>query len=250
MKTALIAIAAFILAAGRISAAGTDAPSLKAYGPGGPLEPMKECAALFEKERNVKVEVVAGPEAKWIDQAKQDADLIFGGAEYMLTEFAQKHAGLLDESTRTSLYQRRAGILVRKGNPKKIAAMTDLARPGIRLVDANGAGQLGLWEDLAGRSGLIAAIQKNIAISVPTSADAIEKWKAMPELDAWITFASWHNRLTDVSDLVRLSESDTLLRGTPVAISAKSTHKDLAQAFIEFLKTDRCHAVFKKWGWE
>lgn len=144
---------------------------LNVYGPGGPFGPMKECAEMFSKAYEIEVKVVAGPTPQWIDKAKQDADLIFGGAEYMLTEFIQKYPGLVEEKTRASLYIRAAGILVRKGNPKKITSLSDLAKDGIKLIDVNGAGQVGLWEDMAGAHGLIPGIRKNIALSVTTSAD-------------------------------------------------------------------------------
>jgi accessory colonization factor AcfC len=192
--TISLAFAALLLSSMQGS---TAEQALKVYGPGGPQGPMQECAEKFGKERNVKVEVIAGPELKWIEQAQREADVFLGGAEYMLTQFIEKHPDLVNINSRTELYSRSAGILVRKGNPKKIAALSDLAREGVRLVDVNGSGQLGLWEDIAGREGLIDAIQRNIAVTEPTSAEAIEKWKAIPQLDAWITFESWHYRLKD-----------------------------------------------------
>ena len=60
---------------------------IRVYGPGGPLGPMKEAAEHFSAETGIKVEVTAGPESNWISQAKQDADIIFGGSEYMLQDF-------------------------------------------------------------------------------------------------------------------------------------------------------------------
>ena len=233
--------------AGNLMAQGQ---TLNIYGPGGPLGPMKEGAELFAKSQGVQVKVTAGPESNWISQAKQDADLIFGGAEYMLSQTMLANPGLVDEKTRVSLYIRPAGILVRKGNPKQIKALADLTREGIRIIDVNGAGQLGLWEDLAGVKGLIPGIQKNIALSVPNSAIAIEKWKTIPEIDAWITYESWHYRLRDITDLVQLPEKEKLYRGTPIAITTFSKNKALAQQFIDFLKTDQAHQVFQKWGWK
>lgn len=224
--------------------------TLNVYGPGGPLEPMKECAEIFSKTNRIEVKVVAGPESQWIAQAKQDSDLIFGGAEYMLTQFVQNHPGLVDIKTRETLYIRAAGILVRKGNPKQIKSLRDLTKEGICLLDVNGAGQLGLWEDMAGAKGLIPGIQRNIALSVTTSAEAIEKWKAMPELDAWITFESWHYRLKDVTDLVKLPKNEKTYRGTPIAISRISKDKEKARQFINFLRTEEAHKIFQKWGWK
>lgn len=222
---------------------------LHVYGPGGPLAPMKECAELFTKARGFPVLVTAGPEPNWIDQAKQNADLIYGGAEYMLSQFMLKHPDLVDPTTITSLYVRPAGILVRKGNPKRMQSLSDLTKPGVRIIDVAGAGQVALWEDLAGARGLIPGIRKNIVITVANTAQAIEKWKAVPEIDAWINFESWQLRLPELTDLVRLPEQEKIYRGTPIAATRISKNRDQALEFIRFLATEPAHDVFRKWGW-
>ncbi len=103
---------------------------------------------------------------------------------------------------------------------------------------------------MAGAKGLIPGIQNNIALSVTTSAEAIEKWNSMPEFDAWITFESWHYRLPDITDLVRLPAGHRVYRGTPIAITTISRNRDAAGRFIDFLQTEKCHEVFQKWGWK
>jgi accessory colonization factor AcfC len=139
---------------------------------------------------------------------------------------------------------------VRKGNPKGIKSLEDLTTPGIYLLDVNGEGGEGLWEDLAGRKGLIPEIQKRIAITVETSAEAIENWKAAPALDAWITFESWHYRLKDISDLVKIPRDETVYRGTAAVATHFHKNREPARKFLELLKTPPCQAVFEKWGWK
>ena len=114
----------------------------------------------------------------------------------------------------------------------------------------NGSDQLGLWEDMAGVRGLIPDIQKRITVTVSTSAEVIESWKTTSTLDAWINFESWHYRLEDVTDLVRLPKEERIYRGTPVVSTHFYKNKESARMFIDFLKTEQCHAVFQKWGWE
>lgn len=245
MKTSLIFLLLFFL---NKNVRSQD--TLFIYGPGGPQAPMEECANLFSKKFSIPVKLTAGPETKWIADAKQNADIIFGGAEYMLTQFAMQHPGMIDSTTRKELYKRAAGILVRPGNPKKIQFVKDLAKPGIRILDVNGAGQLGMWEDIAGKQDLIAAIQKNIVHSVANTAQAIEKWKNDNSYDAWIIFASWHYRLKDVTMLVKIPVSQTVYRGTPVAATTITNQKADALQFIQFLQTGTAHKIFQKWGWE
>ncbi len=148
----------FLLAIGLGLITASSAQTLHVYGPGGPAEPLKECAAAFTKQTGTAVDVTAGPEAQWLEKALQDADVLYGGAEYMLTQTALAHPGFLDEKTRVSLYAREAAVLVRPGNPRRIRRLQDLAKPGVRLLDVNGAGQLGMPEDMARTTDLIAGL--------------------------------------------------------------------------------------------
>lgn len=224
--------------------------TLYVYGPGGPFGPVNECALEFGQKNGIPIKVIAGPDKNWIEQAKKNAVIIYGGAEYMLTNFMGNYPGIVDGATRTSLYQRSFAILVRPNNPKNIHSIKDLAKPTIKLLDVNGAGQVGVWEDIAGREGLIAAIQKNIGASYQNTALGIEGWKNDPSFDAWITYSSWHYRLKEITDLVVIPASENVSRGTPIALTEKGKHSKYAAQFIEFMKSSRGHAIFKKWGWD
>ena len=60
-----------------IAAHAQSKDTLFVYGPGGPQAPMEECAKLCTNQTGIPVKVIAGPETKWIDQAKRNADVIF-----------------------------------------------------------------------------------------------------------------------------------------------------------------------------
>lgn len=223
--------------------------TLHVYGPGGPLSAMQDCAKVFTAKTGIPVIVTGGPEPKWLTEAQQNADVIYGGAEYMLTQFIQAHPGMVDAGTRVELYKRRAAILVRPGNPKHIETLKDLTRPGIHILDVNGAGQFGLWEDIAGKENLIGSIQQNIAGSFTNTALGIDAWKKDNHYDAWITYASWHQNLKTITQIVELPISLHLYRGTPVALATNSKHTAQANQFVQFLQSAAGHKIFKKWGW-
>ena len=233
-----------------LAAAPAAAQTLHVYGPGGPATAMKECAAAFTKQTGTPVDVTAGPEPQWLPQAQQDADLVYGGAEYMLTQTALAHPGLVDEASRTSLYARESAVLVRPGNPLHIKRLEDLTRPGVRLLDVNGAGQMGMTEDMARSSALISNLQHNTKTSVKTSAEAVDLWQQKPQdYDAWITYASWQPRLPG-SALVRLPRAQRVHRGTPIALTQRTTQAATARQFVAFLKSAEGHAIFRRNGWE
>lgn len=232
-----------------ISGALAQTDTLRIYGPGGPYGPMKECAMQFGKTYNVQVSVMAGPETVWIDNAQENSDIIFGGAEYMLSQFNFRHPELLNNGTRTTLYTRPSGVLVRPGNPKKLEKAEDLFRDDVKILVVSGAGQTGLWEDMFGKTDQLQEVFLNIYKVAYNGKNAIELWKQHPEIDAWITWESWHYRLQGITELVKLSEKYTIYRGTPVAVTKQTENKVLAEKFIAYLKSSDAREIFEKWGW-
>lgn len=95
---------------------------------------MKEAAKTFEQKTGTPVAVTAGPTPEWIEQAKNDADLIYSGSETMMTDFAQAMEAQFDETRVEPLYLRPLSILVRPANPTGIKGLRDLFRPGHRVI--------------------------------------------------------------------------------------------------------------------
>ena len=97
---------------------------------------------------------------------------------------------------------------------------------------------------------MIGGIQKNIKGVFGNTALAIDAWKADSKYDAIIIFASWYNRLKDVSELVEIPKKQIVYRGTPIALTTISNQKAEGRQFIEFLLSSEGHVIFKKWGWD
>jgi accessory colonization factor AcfC len=225
---------------------------LYVYGPGGPYPAMKEAAELFGKQVNAKLEVVPGPTNQWIEKAKKDADIIYSGAEYMMTDFVFAMDGRIEETTVTPLYLRPSAILVRPGNPKKILDFPDLLKPGMKILVVNGAGQAGLWEDIAGREGSIETVKtfrKNIVAYAPNSAAAKKMWVENREIDAWLIWNIWQIANRDIADLVPMSTKYVLYRDCAIALTKQGKDKELARKFHEFVQSRDGARIFAKWGW-
>lgn len=235
------------------TATAQEGPALRAYGPGGPAPAMREAAKVFGDKKGVKVEINAGPTPKWKDQAMKDADIIFSGSEYMMTDFAQKDLpGLIDASTIRTLYLRPSAILVRPGNPKGLKGIKDLAKPGVKILVVQGAGQVGMWEDVAGRTGdvrLVDAVRRNIASFAPNAAEAKRLWAEDPSFDAWLIWTIWQKESPASADLVNTEPESTVYRSCGIAITNRSPQKELARDFADFLQSDQGRGIFSKWGW-
>lgn len=228
------------------------ADTLRAYGPGGPLPALKEAAAVYGAQAGVHIEVTGGPTAQWLERARKDADLIFSGSEHMMSDFIGALEGQIVESSVMPLYLREAAILVRPGNPRRITGFPDLLQPGMRVLVVNGAGQTGLWEDMAGRAGnieVVRALRRNIVEVAPNSGVAKERWQGDATLDAWIIWTIWQVANRDLADAVAPGSEWTIFRDTGIALTQRGERKQHARRFVDFLLSASGAAIFRKWGW-
>ena len=226
--------------------------TLHVYGPGGPLPAMREAAAAFGRTRGITVQVTGGPTPEWLQRAGADADLIYSGSEAMMTDFVRQMEGRVDESTVHPLYLRPSAILVRPGNPRGIRGFTDLLRPGIRVLVVQGAGQTGLWEDMAGRRGeiqTVRALRRNIAVFAANSGEARQRWTQDTQLDAWIIWNIWQVANPTLADVVEVEEPYRIYRDAGAALTRRGAERAEARQFLEFLQSGEGAAIFARWGW-
>ena len=228
--------------------------ALNVYGPGGPGPAMQEAAKAFGATNKVSVNVAAGPTPQWVEKAKQDADVIFSGAENMFTDFAKALPGAFELKDAYPLYLRPAAILVRPGNPKSIRGFRDLLSPNVKVLTVAGAGQTGLWEDVAGRTGDIAmvrAFRKNMVFpEAANSGAAKEQWTQQKDIDAWLIWNIWQVANPDLAQVVELDEPFRIYRDAGVVLTRKGKTEPQAAAFVEFLKSPAGQRIFAKWGWD
>ena len=222
------------------------------YGPGGPAPAIKAAATAYESAHGIKVSVTAGPTGAWSDDFKKNGDLIYSGSEAMMSDFVTQFKSSIVDSSIEPLYLRPAAILVRPGNPKNIRGFRDLLKPDIQVMVVHGAGQVGLWEDIAGRDGNIATIQSlrhNIVFFAPNSAQAKGRWQQDKTIDAWIIYNIWSIANPGIAEIVPLEPRYRIYRDCDVAYSIKGQNEPATQAFVAFLKSSEGRSIFAKYGW-
>ena len=237
-------------------AAGLAVPAgaapIHVYGPGGPAPAIKEAAAAYQARSGTEILVNSGPTKEWLESAKADADIIYSGAENMMTDFVTAMAGRIVEDTIEPLYLRSSNILVRPGNPGKIRGFRDLLKPGHRIIVVQGAGQAGLWEDMAGRTGdilMVRSLRSNIVKFAGTSADAKAAWTADPTIDAWIIWGIWQKANPTIAQAVTVEPEYRIYRDSGTGLTKLGQSKPEARAFLAFLRSPQGSAIFKRWGW-
>lgn len=222
MNLALRAVGAlcFALASGVAAAQSV----LHVYGPGGPAPAMKEAAAAFEKKTGTHVEMTAGPAPAWMDHAREDADVIYSGSETMMSDFVVAMGDQLTPEAPVPLYLRPMSILVRPGNPHHIHGFADLLKPGVKVLVVNGAGQNGVWEDVAGRTGdigSVTALRRNIVSYAGNSAVARQTWVAQPDIDVWLIWNIWQVANPSLADTVPIEPRYAIYRDAGVAVTKR-----------------------------
>ncbi len=232
--------------------APAGAEVLHIYGPGGPAPAMMEAAKAYRTQTGTEVRVISGPTREWIGKAKTDADLVYSGAEHMMTDFVRDMEGRIDEQTIDPLYLRASNILVRPGNPHRIRGLRDLLAHGRKVIVVQGSGQTGLWEDMAGRTGdvrMVRALRRNIVGYTATSADAKAKWTSDPSVDAWIIWGVWEKANPTIADTVAVEPQFRIYRDTGTALTLRGKAKPESARFLNFLRSPAGARIFAKWGW-
>ena len=235
------------------SAAVHAQTTLNVYGPGGPAPVMKEAAAAFQKKTGVSVSVTAGPTPTWISKAKDDADIIYSGSETMMSDFVDAMGDQLTPNAPEPLYLRPMAMLVRPGNPTHIRRFTDLLKPGVKILVVNGAGQNGVWEDVAGQLGSIAqvkALRSNIVGYAKNSAEAKKTWTDHPEINVWLIWNIWQVANPSLADVVPIEPAYAIYRDAGVAITRRGADQPASRHFVDFLESKEGAAIFRKWGWK
>jgi accessory colonization factor AcfC len=235
-----------------IFAATAASADISLFGPGGPTPAMKEAATAFEEATGIAVAVTGGPASDWMDDAKANADAIYSGSQNMMDDFIASHGKIIDDTVEP-LFLRPSAILVRKGNPKEIAGIADLVERDLGLMVVDGAGQVGMWEDVVGRLRDVAAMKSfraNIDILAPNSGAARDIWNSDDSIDAWLIWNHWQIDNPDIADLVATEPELTIYRDTSIARTEKGVGNDEVTQFVDFLKGDEGTKIFAAHGWQ
>lgn len=250
MKKTLIAT---LIALTSLSAMADDEINL--YGPGGPHTALQLIAKAYTEKTGVPVKVNFGPQKKWNEEAKTKADILFGASEQSALAIATDHPTRFDEHQIEPVYLRRAIILVKKGNPKNIKGLKDLATMNVGVIAPDGAGKsntsgTGVWEDMIGRTGdinLVRGLRSHIVSFTPNSGTARDMFLNDPKVDAWITWIDWAKSNPNFGEVVEI-EPDLVVYRDMNLVARKDADKDV-KGFIEFAKSAEAAKLVAPLGW-
>jgi molybdate transport system substrate-binding protein len=135
-------------------------------------------------------------------------------------------------------------ILVRKGNPKKIGGLEDLAKPGMRLALAEGNAAIGkLQAEMFRKNGLdLEAIRKNTVDTPVTVTDVALKVK-LGAADAGLVWDAVAAQYSEDTEAVAIPLARNVIGQVPAAVLVCARNPKAAEAFVEYLVSEKGRKV-------
>lgn len=208
-----------------------------------------ELAEAFRDETGVTVMCDFAGSGSLISRIKTErkGDLYMPGDVYYVDEL-DRQTGLV-ESKRMVTYFVPA-IVVRKGNPKNIRSLADLARPGLRVGLGNpDACQIGrITRKIFEKNALDqAAINRNVVMAAMT-VNELPLWIKTDSIDAtvaWDAVAAQAD-FADATEIVPIPADRNIVSRVAVAVLTCSENIPLAGKFADFLAAPTGQAIFRK----
>jgi accessory colonization factor AcfC len=203
---------------------------------------------MFDRQEKVEVEVQPGRADELISlAAKTGAGDVLALVSDALMDRAEL-SGAIRPETRTLVGSSHTVLLVKKANPKGIRGLSDLGRPGVRVVVSTDTCLAGAWEDVVFKAGLdtAEAVSKNVVLRVPGChflMQALLEGKADVGL-GWPFLAVLH---PDKVQWVSLPPELEIRRGVCMAVTKGAKNPELAARFITYAKSRFGQAALAWW---
>ena len=198
---------------------------------------------------NVTLTVTYGASGTLQTQIEEGApvDIFMSAAQKQMD--ALEEGALLLDGTRTNLLENKVVLIVPKDSTLGITRFEDLTKDTVKMVAIGDpasvpAGQYA--QEVLTSLGILDNVMAKANLG--TDVRQVLTWVETGEVDAGIVYAT-DEAPSDKVTVVCEAPADSVKKIIyPVAILKASTNAETAQAFIDFLKTDECMALFEKYG--
>ena len=214
----------------------SEVPELNLFA-GSMLRPaIEDTVKKFEAREGVRVNTVYNGCGILVAQMKagQVPDAYFASD----TEFMEQVPDLFPEPTDVS--QNELVIIVKKGNPKNIAGLRDLTKPGLRVGIGHGKQHALGWvtQNTFRKGGVQQEVMENVTVQTPTGDMLVNQMRA-GSLDAAVVYLSNAAGSGDFLDAVRIQGLDCSVATQPYAITPDSPNALTAsRLFAQICSTD------------
>ena len=170
-----------------------------------------------------------------------------------------KNEKFMNNSSITVFTRNKPVIIVPKDNPAKIQNISDLAKPGLKIVIGTMDVPIGdytlqilakLANDSAYGPGFRKLVMANV-VSNETNVNYVTSKVALGEADAGVAYVSDITKdLSSKITKIEIPDKYNVIATYPMGILKQSKYPAQAQEFINLVKSDKGNAVLKKYGFE
>jgi ABC-type molybdate transport system substrate-binding protein len=224
-------------------------PQLVVYA-GVMLRPAVEASLIeFEKRENVRITRVYNGCGILVSQMKTGdiPDVYFACDVSFMTMMKDQF------NDPTNVSNNQLMIATKKGNPKQVLELKDLAKPGLKVgIGHEQQCALGaLTKETFLLNKLYGDISKNVKVQAP-SGDMLINQLRVGSLDVVVAYRSNVAPFADELDGIPITGVKCATPSQPIAVSKSSTHPELSRRLTEYLQTAESRARFEKlgFGWE
>ncbi len=242
----LMALGAAIAAIALMYPSVHKAGSLRLYAGAGLRPVVDKLATAFQAESGIKVECDYGGSGEVLARAREDgrADVFMPGDGWYVDRLEELAPGRVAQRQTAAFLV--PVIITAKDNPLKVAGLSDLARPGLRV---------GLGEPKSaqiGRTSAAILTQAGVSVSSEHLAMTVNElgiWVKMNKVDAAIVWDAIAAGLGSDVVTVRLPPEQSPV--SPVVAARLSTSKspDAAKRFLAFMGGPKAQGIFKETGY-
>ena len=150
------------------------------------------------------------------------------------------------DGTPTTFVKNQLVIAVPKGNPKHIAGLADLTRPGVKVAECAAAVPCGAAAIKALAAAKVALKPVTLEQDVKS---ALSKVK-LGEVDAALVYRTDAKAAASSVDGVEFPESAQAINLYPIVVLKNSTDQGAAQAFVAYVLSDKGMAVLTAAGFQ
>ncbi len=212
---------------------------------------MEEIARLFQAEKGIEVNLILGGSGTLLSQielSKSGEIYLPGSPDYVI--IAERRKLIHPDSDRIVAYLVPA-IITPAANPAHVRCLEDLARPDLRVGIGNPETVcLGLYGmELLELNGLLDGVLENV-VTFGASCSKTANLAAMGHVDAilgWRVFHFWNPERMAFVPIA--PEKIPRISYIPIAIPVYTRDRKLSEAFIDFVLSNRCRAVYEKFGY-
>lgn len=224
-------------------------PVLLIYVAAGVREALEDIAAAYSlqyPEDRVELKFAFNNSGRLLSQIELsgEGELYISSDDLFMEKACSK--GLVREWSRAALFI--PAIVIPRGNPAGISGLSDLARPGLRIILAEDSTAMGgAAERILQKNGLYDAVSENVAARVAT-APQVALSIALGQGDAGITGRNSVGELGDKVEIIAIPSEQNTFSYISVGVLESAAYPEQAQDFLQFVLSPTGQDIFKVRG--